>query len=290
MVVPVIGMIYEIFCGGFPKLYEAKAGRILIIDPLTGSLNQKDAIHGPALAVNQGFRLQSTRLRKVAAVRKNIILRLPQQARSQASRKRSSRNRSNKQRSGGRHDFTVNSYGIEMRDLNSYTCGRMGYLVKATLLTHGYIVIIKATTAEKQDRLQAEVKNYNRLRDLQGQQIPVCLGAFKPSISYWYHGELMAQIIILGWSGMRLQHVINEENSSFFDLERKKVLAVLRSHGIIHDDSEWRNTLWDDAGCHLVIIDLEDMKWLTRPRALEPASGNTCRVHRVRDEKAGVCA
>lgn len=164
--------------------------------------------------------------------------------------------------------------------------GRTGYLVKATLLTHGYTVVMKATTAEKQHRLQVEVENYNRLRNLQGQQIPVCLGAFKPSISYWYHGELMAQIMILGWSGMRLQHVINKENSSFFDQERKKVLAVLQSHGIIHGDSEWRNMLWDDAGCRLVVIDLEDMKWLKRPRALEPASGNTRHVHRVRDEKS----
>ncbi|KAJ5847121.1 hypothetical protein N7534_010790 [Penicillium rubens] len=167
-------------------------------------------------------------------------------ARSQASREKSSHDRSNKQRPGDR----------------------------------------RATTAEKQHRLQVEVENYNRLRNLQGQQIPVCLGAFKPSISYWYHGELMAQIMILGWSGMRLQHVINKENSSFFDQERKKVLAVLQSHGIIHGDSEWRNMLWDDAGCRLVVIDLEDMKWLKRPRALEPASGNTRHVHRVRDEKS----
>ncbi|KAJ9488434.1 hypothetical protein VN97_g4848 [Penicillium thymicola] len=176
--------------------------------------------------------------------------------------------------------------------------GRTGYMVKATLLTHGYTVLMKATTAGKQHHLQAEVENYNRLRNLQGQQIPVCLGAFKPSISYWYHGELMAQMIILGWSGVRLQHVINEENSSFFDQERKKVLAVLRSYGVIHGDSEWRNMLWDDVGCHLVVIDLEDMKWLKLPRALEPASGNTRHLHRVRDEKsrqnllsssAGVC-
>ena len=61
---------------------------------------------------------------------------------------------------------------------------------------------------------------------------------------------------------------------------------MLQSHGIIHGDSEWRNMLWDDAGCRLVVIDLEDMKWLKRPRALEPASGNTRHVHRVRDEKS----
>jgi hypothetical protein len=164
--------------------------------------------------------------------------------------------------------------------------GRTGYLVKATLLTHGYTVVIKATTAKKQHRLQAEEKNYVHLASLQGQQIPVCLGAFSPRVAYWYHGELMARMMILGWSGIRLQHVIDDKNSSFFDQKRKEVLAVLRSHGMIHRDSEWRNMLWDDASRHLVVIDLEDMKRLKRPRPLEPASGNTHHVHRVRDEKS----
>jgi hypothetical protein len=53
----------------------------------------------------------------------------------------------------------------------------------------------------------------------------------------------MTQMMILSWSGTRLQHVINDENSSFFDEERKKALAVLRSHGVVHNDSEWRNML-----------------------------------------------
>lgn len=92
-----------------------------------------------------------------------------------------------------------------------------------------------------------EAENYWCLRSLQGQQVPVCLGAFTPRVAYWYHRELMAQVMILIWSGTRLQHVINDENSSFFDEERKKALAVLLSHGVVHNDSEWRNMLWDDG-------------------------------------------
>ncbi|KAJ5946329.1 hypothetical protein N7454_003168 [Penicillium verhagenii] len=95
----------------------------------------------------------------------------------------------------------------------------------------------------------------------------------------------MAHMMILGWSGMRLQHVVNDQNFAFFDRKRKEVLAVLQSHGVTHGDSEWRNMLWDDVDHHLVVIDLEDMKWLKRPRALEPASGNTGPVRRVREDK-----
>ncbi|KAJ6126257.1 hypothetical protein N7471_010750 [Penicillium samsonianum] len=65
-----------------------------------------------------------------------------------------------------------------------------------------------------------------------------------PNIQYWYHGELMAQMMILSWSGTRLQHVINDENYSFFHQERNKALAMFRSHGVIHSDDEWRNMLW----------------------------------------------
>ncbi|KAJ5111727.1 hypothetical protein NUU61_001357 [Penicillium alfredii] len=167
-----------------------------------------------------------------------------------------------------------------------HICGRTGYLIKATLLSRGYTVIIKATTVEKQHRLEAEVDNYYYLRSLQGQHIPVCLGAFMPRIAYWYHGELMAQMMVLSWSGTRLQHVINERNSSFFHQEREKALAVLRSRGVVHSDSEWRNMLWDDPGGRLVVVDLEDVKWLKRPRALEPASGNIWRAHSVGVEKS----
>ena len=49
---------------------------------------------------------------------------------------------------------------------------------------------------------------------------------------------------------------------------------MLRLRGVIHSDSEWRNMLWDDPSGHLVVIDLEDVKWLKRPQALELASGN----------------
>ena len=88
--------------------------------------------------------------------------------------------------------------------------------------------------------------------------------------------------MVLSWSGTRLQYVINERNSSFFHQEREKALAVLRSCGVVHGDSEWRNMLWDDPGGRLVVVDLEDVEWLKRPQALKPASGNAQRGHRVK--------
>lgn len=126
----------------------------------------------------------------------------------------------------GPQEFTRRLHGQLVRNRNEgfeplHVCGRTGYLVKAILIPYRYTVVIKATTAEKQQLLQAEVDNYRRLQSLQGQQIPVCLGVFKPRVTYWYHGELMAQMMILSWSGTRLQRVINDENSSFFEEGRR---------------------------------------------------------------------
>jgi hypothetical protein len=120
--------------------------------------------------------------------------------------------------------------------------GRTGYLLKATLLSHGYTVIIKATTKEKEHALIAEADNYRRLRTLQEHQIPVCLGNFMPNIEFWYHGEIMAHMTILSWSGTRLQRTINSENSAFFHEERNRCLSILQSQGIDHKDKAWRNT------------------------------------------------
>ncbi|KAJ5095461.1 hypothetical protein NUU61_004817 [Penicillium alfredii] len=53
--------------------------------------------------------------------------------------------------------------------------------------------------------------------------------------------------MILSWSRTRLQRANNDANSSFFEEERKKALAVLRSYGVVYSDSEWpsfRDRLW----------------------------------------------
>ncbi|OJZ88843.1 hypothetical protein ASPFODRAFT_205917 [Aspergillus luchuensis CBS 106.47] len=69
--------------------------------------------------------------------------------------------------------------------------------------------------------------------------------------------------------------------ASFVNPEREKALAEIRSCGAIHCDSEWRNMLWDDLSGHLVVVDLEDVKWLKRPWALDCISDSTQRTRCV---------
>ena len=131
--------------------------------------------------------------------------------------------------------------------------------MRATLLSHGYTIVIKATTKKNQHALKTEVDNYHKLQSLQGYQIPVCLGDFEPSITYWYHGQVMAHMMILSWSGTRLQRIIKDENLDFFHKEREKALKSLQKYGVEHRDKEWRNMLCDEQTRSLVVVDLEDM-------------------------------
>lgn len=41
-----------------------------------------------------------------------------------------------------------------------------------------------------------------------------------------------------------------------------KFLKTLRAQGAVHSDREWRNMLWNDEASCLIVIDLEDVKWL----------------------------
>ncbi|EYE94545.1 uncharacterized protein EURHEDRAFT_378011 [Aspergillus ruber CBS 135680] len=176
----------------------------------------------------------------------------------------------------GPRDFTRKLHDQLVQNRNKgfellHIRGRTGYLMKATLLSHGYTVVIKATTKENQHALTTEVDNYRKLRSLQGYQIPVCSGDFEPSIAYWYHGQVMAHMMILSWSGTRLQRIIKDENLDFFHKEREKALKSLQKYGVEHRDKEWRNMPWDEQ----TVVDLEDMEWLKRPRPFQPTYGNS---------------
>lgn len=145
---------------------------------------------------------------------------------------------------------------FEQLDIRGRTC----FLMKASLSTLGYTVVIKATTKEYYSRIKGEFDAYNRLRSLQGRYIPVCIGSFSPQIAYHYHGKPMAYMLILSWSGVRAQGALTGKDE-FLHQKRDELLSVLRSHGVTHPDTAWRNILWNDEIGNAFIIDFEDVRW-----------------------------
>ncbi|KAL2002533.1 hypothetical protein VTN02DRAFT_6556 [Thermoascus thermophilus] len=135
--------------------------------------------------------------------------------------------------------------------------GRTGFLLKATLLSHGYTVILKATSAEQLPSLKQEVSAYHRLRSLQGRQVPVYIGDFAPQVSYWYHGQRMVHMLILSWAGVRAKKVMTQQDEPLFLQQRDEILSRIRACGVTHNDAEWRNILWNRETHGLVVIDFE---------------------------------
>ncbi|CAP93412.1 Pc16g07420 [Penicillium rubens Wisconsin 54-1255] len=140
--------------------------------------------------------------------------------------------------------------------------GRTCYLLKVTLLSHGYTMLIKATGASKSHRIHAELRNYQNLMPLQGSQIPVCLGMFSPKIPYWYHGVDMRYMLLLSWSGIRTDQDAVVEVCQYLEQETQKLEGTLQEHGVVQKDTSFRNVLWNPTSQSFVMIDLEDLKWL----------------------------
>lgn len=82
------------------------------------------------------------------------------------------------------------------------------------LLTEGIIAVPRLYNCHqgyysKRSTINKQKVAYCRLRLLQEYQIPVCVGQFTPRITCWYHGKLMARMMILSWAGARVQNFIN---------------------------------------------------------------------------------
>ncbi|GKZ33301.1 hypothetical protein AbraIFM66950_003144 [Aspergillus brasiliensis] len=137
--------------------------------------------------------------------------------------------------------------------------GRTGYLLKATLLSHGYTVILKATSWQKLPRLQREIEAYHLLHSLQGEHVPVLIGDFIPQVQYWYHGQQMAQVLVLSWAGIRANKVIVKQKLTepSFQEQRSKILKKIKECGVIHKDAEWHNIFWNEEIRRLMVTGFE---------------------------------
>ncbi|PWY67183.1 hypothetical protein BO70DRAFT_400648 [Aspergillus heteromorphus CBS 117.55] len=162
---------------------------------------------------------------------------------------------------------------------NLHIRGRTGFMIQATLLSHGYTVIIKATTEDRRDRLRREMNVYQHLLPLQGLRIPVCVGHFHAYHPYWYHGERLTEMMVLSWAGVRIQQTDIGPEKMFWDDERRKLVNSLREHGIQHNDVAWRNLLWNPDHKSVFMIDFESVSSLANHdvsgrQPLRASSGN----------------
>jgi hypothetical protein len=79
------------------------------------------------------------------------------------------------------------------------------------------------------------------------------------------HGNAL-QAISLESHHEIVEQLWTTERTSFIHRESDQALSVLRFHGVTHGDNERRNMLCEGLYSPLIVIELEEVKWLKRPR------------------------
>lgn len=155
--------------------------------------------------------------------------------------------------------LTRNRYeGFEQLNIR----GRSAYMIKATLLSHGYTVMIKATTQSSSAYTQTEYANYESMSPQMGLMIPVCLGMFRPNVSYWYHGSEIANMLILSWCGERVWNDSSNELRKAMPINIHSALQALSKYGAVYKENGWNKVLWNRVSWSFFIVGLGAIEWM----------------------------
>jgi len=152
--------------------------------------------------------------------------------------------------------------GIEPLGLH----GARGALFRITLLSHGYTLAAKGTTAASVGCLEHEAAVYQRLRPIQGSYVPVLLGAIDLRVlgrRYFYVPDVhIVYFLLLSWAGKDLYETREQTRGvGNRNLLRGHVLRSLQSlHalGVAHGDVRRENLVWSQVPSDpVMIIDFE---------------------------------
>ena len=112
--------------------------------------------------------------------------------------------------------------------------------------------------------------------------IPVCLGAIRLELQYFYHPDMpIFHWLLLSFAGKPLD---------WQDLETRKhdmsaLGKELSRRGIFHQVLLPNNVLWDEAAKKLMVVDFErSITTVVRREALEEVSGNRKRKQSIQED------
>ena len=144
--------------------------------------------------------------------------------------------------------------------------GGRGAIFKLTLESHGYTMIGKGTPPHYVADLRTEKAVYDRLHEIQGTVIPVCLGAIYSPRRYFYDID----VPIFYW--LLMSHAGKSLNPAEFEARKPSVDAMykkLMQCGIAHRDISPNNILWDEQANKLMVIDFERVGFVRKEKEKE---------------------
>jgi serine/threonine protein kinase len=135
--------------------------------------------------------------------------------------------------------------------------------------------------------LQHENEMYDRLRAIQGNHVPVCLGSINLVLPYYYASDVYVHFMFLSWDGRPLFDYVNQANKAGIVDAVKKVYRKMHKRRVLHRDVEPRNILYDADCGNLMVVDFERAGFCDRQSigSLSPHGLNRKRKRRVSQKR-----
>ncbi|OAQ57369.1 protein kinase-like domain [Pochonia chlamydosporia 170] len=149
--------------------------------------------------------------------------------------------------------------------------GARGVLFQVTLLAYGYTFIGKGTVRAFIEDLEHEAAVYDRLKAVQGINVPVFLGTMDlrsmNKIYYYDHRVYVVHVILLSWGGYKLSDIenVNGMGKTLADGALRSLQSIHRE-GVVHKDVRAANMLFNPETNRVMVIDFERSLLVQPPR------------------------
>ncbi|CCE29192.1 uncharacterized protein CPUR_02884 [Claviceps purpurea 20.1] len=158
--------------------------------------------------------------------------------------------------------------------------GARGALFKVTLLAYGYTFVSKGTVSGYIKHLEHEARVYEQLKPIQGQYVPVFLGAMDLRTmdkDYWISYETyVVHMMFMSWGGFRLESNKMAQLGVLRELawvdEGIASLHAVHKQGVLHCDVRWANILYSPHTHGIMLIDFERAELFNAPGSSEEDS------------------
>ncbi|KAL8649418.1 MAG: hypothetical protein Q9210_004411 [Variospora velana] len=148
--------------------------------------------------------------------------------------------------------------------------GARGMLFQLTLPSHGYTFVGKGTIDAYLPDLKHEYRMYQRLRQLQGDFIPVCLGSIDLSIPWHDLNIKIVHMLLLSYGGEAISRSCEVEHQQ----QIGQFEMAIAARGVKHEDTRRLNMLWNQELGRLMFIDFERSTVEIGSRALQDITPN----------------
>ncbi|KAF6811218.1 hypothetical protein CPLU01_15154 [Colletotrichum plurivorum] len=157
-----------------------------------------------------------------------------------------------------------------------YLAGRIGALFKVRLSSCGYTLVAKGVEMVDLARLHHEKDIYNRLKPIQGTQVPVCLGMVDLELPYYHNSGVYKHFLFLSWAGRPLFDTIDQITKANIVKKVAAAYKEIQKLHILHRDAEPRNIVHKEGNGKVMIVDFERAEFRDRKPlgSLSPNAGN----------------